>query len=251
MTEHALNPRIPDAAEDPAERLARELLERLGGTEADDARPGESYRRLLREALAAAAEARGELLKERREAERLRRLSITDEQTGILNRRGFEEALNRALARLQRTGETGLLLVIDLDNFKQINDRHGHAAGDLVLSVVATLLSRHTRATDAVARLGGDEFAVILGGADEMAGRIKAARLEALLNGLEAPWRGARIAVAASVGAVGYGGDDLPSDVVHRADLDMYRKKRMTAAGSPGAANAEAGRSPLITLPPA
>ncbi|MEQ8601957.1 MAG: GGDEF domain-containing protein [Marivibrio sp.] len=224
---------------DAAETLADELLARLGAERGASEPPGESYRRLLREALSAAAEARGELLQERREAERLRRLTVTDAQTGVLNRRGFEQALERALARLQRTGETGLLLVVDLDNFKQINDAHGHAAGDLALAAVASLLSRHTRATDAVARLGGDEFAVVLGGTDETAGRLKAARLEALLNALTLTWRGATIALSASVGAVSYGGEDLADEVVHRADLDMYQKKRLTAAASREAANAE------------
>lgn len=238
-------------AGDPADALVDELLARLraGAEDPSDAAPGESYRRLLREALAAAAEARGELAAERREAERLRRLTVTDEQTGVLNRRGFEQALERALARLQRTGETGLLLVVDLDNFKQINDAHGHAAGDLALTAVASLLSRHTRATDAVARLGGDEFAVILGATDEMAGRLKAARLESLLNALSFTWRGARIALSASIGAVSYCGEDLADEVVHRADLDMYEKKRLTAAASQEAANAgPTGRRDAILL---
>lgn len=244
-------------SDDTAERLADALLCRLamedhetdGADGAEGARPGGSYHRLLREALTAAAEARGELAAKTREVERLRRLSITDEATGVLNRRGFDQALERAVARLQRTGETGLLLVIDLNGFKATNDRYGHRAGDLVLAAVATLLSRHTRSTDAVARLGGDEFAVILGGADPIAGRIKANRLEVALNALVVPWQGERIAVSASVGVVDYGEADEPADVVHRADLDMYHQKRLSAAGTREGANEASAHGGMIMLP--
>ena len=245
-----------DTSDEAAQRLADAILSRLAeqDTADGDVPPRNSYQSLLREALAAAAEARGELAAKTREVERLRRLSITDEATGVLNRRGFDQALARAVARLNRTGETGLLLVIDLNDFKAINDRHGHQAGDLVLASVATLLSRHTRATDAVARLGGDEFAVILGGADPIDGRVKATRLEAYLNALVVPWQGERIAVSASVGAVDYGEADEPADVVHRADLDMYEQKRLVASRTPQGANRQAvtdpdRRSEMIMLP--
>jgi diguanylate cyclase (GGDEF)-like protein len=226
-------------------------VRRDGGDAVPDhpSHPGESYRRLLREALAAAAEARGELAAKTREADRLRRLSLTDEVTGLLNRRGFDGALERAIARLQRTGETGLLLVIDLNDFKAINDAHGHQAGDLVLGAVATLLTRHTRATDAVARLGGDEFAVILGGADPIDGRVKAARLAEMLNGLSVTWKEARIPVRASVGIVDYAGGDMAEEIVHRADLDMYHKKRLSAAATRAAVHPGPRNSGLIQLP--
>jgi diguanylate cyclase (GGDEF)-like protein len=118
----------------------------------------------------------------------------------------------------------------------------------LVLASVATLLSRQTRATDAVARLGGDEFAVILGGADPVAGRIKASRLETLLNSLRVDWAGQTIAVRSSVGVVDYAGGDMADEIVQRADLDMYHKKRLTAAGTPAAANRSARRSDLIEV---
>ncbi|MBP5856116.1 GGDEF domain-containing protein [Marivibrio halodurans] len=239
-----------------ADRLADELMCRIAMDEPRDgdeeATQGSGYHRLLREALAAAAEARGALAARTREIERLRNLSITDETTGVLNRRGFDHALERAIARLQRTGESGLLLVIDLNGFKAINDQYGHRAGDLTLTAVATLLSRQTRATDAVARLGGDEFAVILGGADPIDGRIKASRLEAHLNALTVPWQGERIAVSASVGVVDYADGDEAIDVVHRADLDMYRQKRLVAAGTVQQANegeTQGPHSPMIVLP--
>ena len=85
-----------------------------------------------------------------------------DPLTDILNRRGFERELKRSLAYVKRYGTSAALIYLDLDDFKRINDRHGHAAGDAVLKAVAMVLTRHVRASDLVARLGGDEFAVLL-----------------------------------------------------------------------------------------
>ena len=86
----------------------------------------------------------------------------TDPLTGVLNRRGFERELKRALAYLKRYDTSAALLFVDLDRFKAINDSHGHAAGDAVLRAVAMVIARQVRASDLVARLGGDEFVVLL-----------------------------------------------------------------------------------------
>ena len=80
----------------------------------------------------------------------------------ILNRRGFERELARSLAYVKRYGTAAALVFIDLDGFKAVNDRHGHAAGDALLKAVARQLTGHVRASDVVARLGGDEFAVLM-----------------------------------------------------------------------------------------
>lgn len=89
-------------------------------------------------------------------------LSQRDALTGLPNRRAFEARARQELDRATRAGETPLLLIVDLDHFKSINDRHGHAAGDAVLRSVAQTLSRTVRPMDTVARLGGEEFAVLL-----------------------------------------------------------------------------------------
>jgi diguanylate cyclase (GGDEF)-like protein/PAS domain S-box-containing protein len=94
--------------------------------------------------------------------ERLRHLADHDPLTGLRNRRLFEADLELQVGRCQRYGESAALLVIDLDGFKQINDDHGHGAGDDALRAVARTLTRRLRATDLLARLGGDEFAVLL-----------------------------------------------------------------------------------------
>ena len=85
-----------------------------------------------------------------------------DPLTDILNRRGFERELKRSLAYVKRYGTSVALVYVDLDGFKPVNDRHGHAAGDAVLKAIAAALVRNVRASDVVARIGGDEFAVLL-----------------------------------------------------------------------------------------
>jgi len=99
---------------------------------------------------------RGERMRE------LERQASQDALTGLGNRRRFEEDLAATMARSRRDGTTGALLMLDLDRFKQVNDSHGHPAGDRVIKEVAETLRRRTRASDSLARLGGDEFAVIL-----------------------------------------------------------------------------------------
>src|SRR5581483_9052415 len=107
-------------------------------------------------------------ISERKRAEReLRRLADQDALTGLLNRRGFLDGVQRELRRMQRAEERGALLSLDLDNFKQVNDSAGHAAGDRVLRATADVLRQRLRATDVVGRLGGDEFAALLLDVDE------------------------------------------------------------------------------------
>lgn len=89
-------------------------------------------------------------------------LSSRDALTGLANRRSFELALAREVDRVARSGEAALLLVLDIDHFKRVNDSHGHAAGDQVLRAVAAALQDSVRPMDLVARVGGEEFAIIL-----------------------------------------------------------------------------------------
>lgn len=98
--------------------------------------------------------------------EHVLRISRTDALTGLLNRGAYIDSLRRFLSRLTREGGQGVLMYVDLDNFKQVNDTRGHQAGDEVLVGVRDVLIEHTRPTDLVARLGGDEFAIWLNRAD-------------------------------------------------------------------------------------
>jgi diguanylate cyclase (GGDEF)-like protein/PAS domain S-box-containing protein len=103
--------------------------------------------------------------------ERLRHIADHDALTGLYNRRRFEQELDRHIVHGRRYGMDGALLVIDLDHFKQVNDGHGHRAGDRALAAVARVLRARLRESDILARFGGDEFAVLMphGGAAEAA----------------------------------------------------------------------------------
>ena len=129
-----------------------------------------------RDLMIARLEAKVRALKER--VRELEACAERDPLTGILNRRGFERELKRIIADLDRYRTRAALIYLDLDDFKSVNDRNGHAAGDAVLRQVATTLRRNVRASDSVARLGGDEFAVLLRNMTERGAIARAAALE-------------------------------------------------------------------------
>ncbi len=172
-----------------------------------------------------------------KEAERrIHELAYFDHLTGLPNRRLLVDELSRILPRSARNGQFGAVLFIDLDNFKQVNDTLGHAAGDLLLREVAARLRGAVRASDHLARLGGDEFVVVL---DEL-GTVEAEAIQQvrtigakLLEALAQPHAlGARPSVstpsigAAMFGAAGTGADSGDVDLLLRqADLAMYRAK--------------------------
>jgi diguanylate cyclase (GGDEF)-like protein len=150
-----------------------------------------------------------------------------DPLTGLLNRRGFERALAAALAFVGRYGATAALVYLDLDGFKPVNDRHGHAAGDRVLGRVAQLIAGHVRASDVVARIGGDEFAVLLWNVSEPHAGEKARALETLIESEVFLHQGRRLALGLSVGTVMLAGGDTVECALARADEAMYARKRV------------------------
>ncbi|WP_246483620.1 GGDEF domain-containing protein [Paenacidovorax monticola] len=104
-------------------------------------------------------------------------LSLKDPLTGLANRRHFRTVLEREIDRVTRSGEAALLLMLDIDNFKKVNDTYGHLAGDLVLQSVARTLSACVRPMDTLARYGGEEFAVVLPACQAAFGRVVAERV--------------------------------------------------------------------------
>ena len=153
-------------------------------------------------------------------------LSNSDELTGLLNRRGFHLALGAARARAQRHGETGLLVLCDLDRFKAINDRHGHLAGDSVLRSVAALLRKEIRRSDAVARIGGDEFAILMSDTRRSQAADRVLRLKARIRDLEVPWQARRLRASASFGAAAYNAGSNAEGLLFLADQALYADKR-------------------------
>lgn len=148
-----------------------------------------------------------------------------DPLTDILNRRGFERELKRSLAYVKRYGTSAALVYVDLDDFKPVNDRRGHAAGDAVLKAIAVALLRGVRASDVVARLGGDEFAVLLWNVSGPDAATKAAALETVAYATPVRWDNSTLVVGASAGVALLGALDSPADVLARADAAMYARK--------------------------
>ena len=182
-------------------------------------------------ALAAAMEAERRLREQENRIAVLENLAASDPLTGLLNRRGFEDVLTRALAAARRYGETGVVLLIDLDEFKRVNDTYGHPAGDTVLRRVAELLKRDVRSSDSVARLGGDEFAVLMSRLPDRDGRRRARALERRLNRLTIEYDGGLIPVYASLGVVAFDGTEDAQSLLKHADSAMYDRKK-TKPGS-------------------
>lgn len=160
--------------------------------------------------------------------ERILRLSRTDSLTGLFNRRAFFEEIARRFSRLSHERRPAALIYVDLDNFKGVNDIHGHQTGDQALLAVRELLLHHTRPTDLVARLGGDEFAIWLEGAGE---DIAVKRCMALVEAADeldrfsgTPDKPLRM----SLGLAVHPGQsrELLDDLVARADKAMYEVKR-------------------------
>jgi diguanylate cyclase (GGDEF)-like protein len=156
----------------------------------------------------------------------LRREASLDPLTGLKNRRRFEEDLRLAMARGRREDTTGAVLMLDLDHFKQVNDSHGHPAGDRMIEEVAEVLRRRTRETDTLARLGGDEFAIVLPRCGRDEARMVA---EAIVTAIREhrSERPELEPITASLGVAMFGEDPRTSteSVVSEADTAMYAAK--------------------------
>jgi diguanylate cyclase (GGDEF)-like protein len=148
-----------------------------------------------------------------------------DPLTETLNRRGFERELKRSLAYVKRYGASAVLVYLDLDGFKPVNDRHGHGAGDAVLKAVAATLLRSVRASDVVGRFGGDEFVLLLWNVSGPAAAAKTRALEAAVYATPVQWGSSTLVVGASAGVALLGALDTAADVLARADAAMYARK--------------------------
>ena len=159
-------------------------------------------------------------------AETAEALADHDVLTRALNRRGFMTVLNRSMAFCRRHEVQAVLLYLDLDGFKGVNDRLGHAAGDAALMRVADLLLENVRESDAVGRLGGDEFALLLLHAGVEEGREKARRLAETLEADGFQWQGERAALGGSFGVRPYAGQTDPEVWLSEADAAMWLRKK-------------------------
>jgi diguanylate cyclase (GGDEF)-like protein len=156
----------------------------------------------------------------------LARASRRDALTGLPNRRAFDEELAREVARAARDGKPLAVVVLDADRFKNVNDTHGHAAGDAVLREIAARAATAVRAGDFVARIGGEEFALLLHATD-LAGALELAeRVRAAMAASPFSTGGGQLGVTASLGCAVLAPDDTPESLVARADARLYDAKR-------------------------
>ena len=210
----------------------------LGTIAVIDARP-RSLRQEQREALTDLATLAITVLDSRRRAIDLRRLALTDHLTGIANRAQFDLTIDAELAAARRSGLPLSLIALDVDDFKNVNDTHGHLAGDEVLREVASRLASLTRRGDTLARLGGDEYAVLMRDADSDAAAVLARRV---VESVQLPIRlanGEPVQVGLSVGtATCRDGASSPDTLRALADRAMYASKGRQISGD-------------ATLPPA
>ena len=163
---------------------------------------------------------------------RLREMALRDPLTGLYNRRHFEAELDRELALARRNGHQGALFVLDLDEFKAVNDNYGHAAGDDMLCSVSGVLTQRLRGSDLIARIGGDEFAAILPDVDGVHALAIARSLEQRVGALRRGPEGS-ITTTASIGVAGYNGS-VPVEATRLladADAAMYARKRERIPG--------------------
>jgi diguanylate cyclase (GGDEF)-like protein len=175
---------------------------------------------------------------------RLDQLAVTDDLTGLRNARYFHARLEEAAAHSRRTGEPLALAIIDLDHFKKINDRFGHAAGDEVLVSAARAIASMTRHGETEARVGGEEFALLLPGSTGEEGKEVAERVRRAIKAARTSLPGVQpesVVVTASVGVASTAelpGAD-PRKLFQAADASLYRAKRggrnRTAVASPAA----------------
>lgn len=160
----------------------------------------------------------------RRELDRRANEAFTDHLTGLANSRRLAEYLAVEIARSQRQDSPLTIAYLDLDNFKQANDRHGHIAGDGILQEIGRVLSAFARQTDLAARIGGDEFVVVMPGVTKSDAGSTVGRLhDHLSRSLQDSGHG----VTCSIGAVTFGNLHLaPDDIIRMADDAMYEAKR-------------------------
>ena len=151
--------------------------------------------------------------------------ALTDTLTGIPNRYAYEERLNQEYTRWKRYNQPLSLMIVDIDNFKHINDKYGHRAGDKALRIIANQLQKMTRETDLIARYGGDEFVLLL---PETTSKGAMRIAEKLLDTIEScafHFREKKVTITISCGISEFREGDTPADAFERADQALYKSK--------------------------
>lgn len=192
----------------PAQELTPKVREAIAGLMAEV----DSLRKQLQDAQRRAGEAE--------------KLADQDPLTPVSNRRAFVRDLSRMISYAERYGVTTSLIFFDINGMKQINDVHGHQAGDQALLNVAEALNTHTRDSDVVGRLGGDEFAVVLAQLDETAAMAKGEELAAAIRQRPIDVNGVKVPIEIAYGVFPFRAGEDASSTLAEADRRMYERKR-------------------------
>jgi diguanylate cyclase (GGDEF)-like protein len=211
------------ACAEAAEQLA-DLLE-VQGRAAEALRWLRHLRTVDRQLFDEASEQRLRAMQVRLQLERFQQASVTDALTGLLNRRGLEGALADRIARVQDEGGDLALLLLDLDDFKRVNDDFSHSVGDEVLRSVARILRSSTRPTDVCARFGGEEFVVVLPGCDRERGGRVARELVSRVRGHPWPQVAEALSVTTSIGLATLAEVGDAAGLLDAADRALYAAK--------------------------
>ena len=163
----------------------------------------------------------------RLQAEEMRKVSQTDDLTGLHNRRFLQDRLDQELHRAVRASGMISCILLDIDHFKTINDHHGHAAGDFILSGVAEIMRQHIRKSDLAVRFGGDEFLLILFDNDKEGALRVAERIRSDVASRQFPFDGRKVPVTVSSGVSAYPEDGMTTsdELLARADQALYDAK--------------------------
>ena len=156
--------------------------------------------------------------------QKVKELAMTDSLTGISNRMSFQEILSRESERVRRYGHHICVLMIDVDDFKNVNDTYGHLTGDRVLCNIAHILTSCVRESDFVARFGGDEFVVLMPFAGETEGMLLAKRIQEMIREWNAGEKTPGLKMKVSIGIHASGPENIDT-LLLEADRDLYRCK--------------------------
>jgi diguanylate cyclase (GGDEF)-like protein len=170
-----------------------------------------------------------ELEEQRVQAEVFRRLAMFDPLTGLYNRRFAEQRLTAEIARSERRGHALIVVLLDLNDFKEINDKHGHQAGDLVLKEFAKRLASATRGSDVAARWGGDEFMMLLVDCEVE----QLSRVLVRLEGFEVQLDERKLSISLAAGWKAYEPGDLVEELIEAADRRLYYNKEIVKRREP------------------
>ena len=179
----------------------------------------------LQFALLAMEEAEKRIKRQEIRIKHLESLSVTDELTQLLNRRGFLQQFQYSLSISRRNNTGGSLMILDLDKFKQINDTYGHSAGDDVLQNVGFSISKVVRESDIVGRIGGDEFSILMPGARPVTVKKRISQIHSAISDIKFPWNYKNITIRGSIGRYDYQSQENEQEILNLADTNMYEQK--------------------------